>query len=153
MHADHTDRARPRVGRRASVLMGTVALVVILAACNPLTTVGGWLGLNAGEVATPEFVIQNGIRIMAQVQAPSGLDGATVTVHLKCQGGSTLTQTVTLHTSGQFATGTTDFAQTGWEGIDCVLTQEQFGGVTIVQAILGMPAGVDGILSGSFFNQ
>ena len=88
---------------------------------------------------------------MAAISAPDGFDGATITVRLRCAGGSTLTETITLHDTGQFATGETTFTDEGWSGIDCVISQEIVQGVESVRSVIQQLGGGD-ILKGQFFN-
>ncbi|QXC61161.1 hypothetical protein KSP35_23095 [Aquihabitans sp. G128] len=143
--------------RRTRWAVALIAPLALLSACKPAAVVvgvvedvGGIFGLGKNEVATPKFEIKNGITVQVVVKALDDQAGLPVTVHVRCSGGTELTQTVVLQKSGDLSLGQTTFTQ-GWPaGADCVVSQEIVQGVEVAKSTLTWVNGT--LLRADFLN-
>ena len=131
-------------GRVARIFAVAAAPLLLLAtACKPsdvidpiVDPIEDLFGLNDGEVATPQFEVWNGITIQVVVRIDDLANGVPVTVHVRCEGGTHLSQTVEVEPTGSIGIGETTFTE-GWPaGVDCIVSQDIVQGVETVRGIV-----------------
>ncbi|MFN8019117.1 MAG: hypothetical protein U0P45_13480 [Acidimicrobiales bacterium] len=150
----HTSLDQPVRRHRLSPVVRIAALVAVplmlLTSCklsdvtDPVVKpIEDLFGLGSDEIATPKFEITNGITIQVVVKISDLTKSIPVTVHLRCSGGTELTDTITIRTSGSISVGEATFTP-GWPaGTDCLVSQDIVQGVDTVDSALKWLTGND----------
>ena len=120
-------------GRFARIFAVAAVPVLLLAtACKPsdvidpiVDPIEDLFGLGDDEISTPAFEVWNGIA-----------NGIPVTVHVRCEGGTHLSQTVEVEPTGSIGIGETTFTE-GWPaGVDCIVSQDIVQGIETVRGVV-----------------
>ena len=133
-------RTRRRRTRVAAISIAIVPML-LLSACKLSDVTGavtGLFGMGKNEVATPQFEITNGITIQVVLHAPEAAAGTPITVHVRCSGGTEVSDTITIKDSGDVSLGTVSFKE-GWPvGLDCIVSQETVKGLTVASTAISI---------------
>ena len=131
-------------GRFARVFaIAAVPVLLAATACKPsdvidpiVDPIEDLFGLGDDEISTPAFEVWNGITIQVTVRIDDLANGVPVTVHVRCEGGTHLSQTVDVEPTGSIGIGETTFTE-GWPaGVDCIVSQDIVQGVETVRGVV-----------------
>ncbi len=136
-------RRPARLGRAGKAFALLAVPILLLTSCkvsdvtDPIVKpLEDLFGLGSDEIATPKFEIVNGITIQVVIRIDDLSAGLPITVHLRCAGGTELSDTITVTDSGSIAVGEATFTP-GWPaGTDCLVSQDIVKGVEAIDATL-----------------